>query len=156
KGTNKEQHITIQNSGNLSEDEVKRMQQEAEANAEADSKRKILVEARNRLDSTIYTAEKTLKDAGDKASAEDKSALEEAIKAAKAQLESDDKDLLETEANKLSEAMQKVGAALYQDSSAPGGEHAPEEVEATEDEGHTDAGGSGPVEGEVVDKGGEK
>jgi molecular chaperone DnaK len=159
KGTGKEQHITIQNSGNLSEDEVKRMQAEAEANAEADKNRKILVEARNRLDSTVYTAEKTLKDAGDKASAEDKSALEEAIKAAKAQLESDDKDLLETEANKLSEAMQKVGAAMYQESSAPGGEQAPPEVEPTEDEGHTDSNssdsGDKPVEGEVMDEGGE-
>jgi molecular chaperone DnaK len=159
KGTGKEQHITIQNSGNLSEDEVKRMQQEAEANAETDSKRKTLIEARNRLDSTVYTAEKTLKDAGDKASAEDKSALEEAIKAAKAQLESDDKDLLEAEANKLSEAMQKVGAAMYQDSSAPGGEQAPTEVESTEDEGKP-AGDTKadepPAEGEVVDEGGKK
>ncbi|HEY2003762.1 MAG TPA: molecular chaperone DnaK [Candidatus Saccharimonadia bacterium] len=146
KGTGKEQHITIQGSGNLSEDEVKRMQQEAEANAEADKKRKELVEARNHLDSLVYTGEKTLKDAGDKASSEDKSALEEAIKSAKAQLESDDKDLLESEASKLSEAMQKVGAAMYQ--GAPGTTGAPEEVEATEDEGKT---GDGPVEGEVVD-----
>jgi molecular chaperone DnaK (HSP70) len=74
KGTGKEQHITIQNSGNLSEDEVKRMQQEAEANAETDKKRKALIEARNHLDSLVYTAEKTLKDAGDKAKAEDKTA----------------------------------------------------------------------------------
>jgi molecular chaperone DnaK len=159
KGTGKEQHITIQNSGNLNEDEVKRMQQEAEANAEADSKRKILVEARNHLDSLVYTAERTLKDAGDKAQPEDKSALEEAIKAAKAELESDDKDKLETLANDLSEKMQKVGAALYQngaptDSTAPGAEAAPEEVEAHETEGRTDTkpgDDNGPVEGEVVD-----
>jgi molecular chaperone DnaK len=154
KGTGKEQHITIQNSGNLSEDEVKRMQQEAEANAEADKKRKDLVEARNQLDSMVYTAEKTLKDAGSKAAAEDKTALESAITQAKAQLESDDKDLLEKEGQKLSEAMQKVGAAMYQN--APGTEGAPEEVEATEDEGRTDAssGSDNPVEGEVVDEGG--
>jgi molecular chaperone DnaK len=151
KGTNKEQHITIQNSGNLSEDEVKRMQQEAEANAESDKKRKELVEARNHLDSMVYTAEKTIKDAGDKASADDKSALEDAIKAAKDVLDSDDKDVLEKEGNKLSEAMQKVGAAMYQN--APGTEGAPEEVEATEDEGKTSE-GEGPVEGEVVDEGG--
>jgi molecular chaperone DnaK len=157
KGTGKEQHITIQNSGNLSEDEVKRMQQEAEANAEADSKRKILIEARNRLDSMVYTAEKTLKDAGDKASTEDKTALEEAIKAAKAQLESDDKDLLEQEANKLSEAMQKVGAAMY-NSSQPGGTEAPPEVESTEAEGKPsdNPGEEPPAEGEVVDEGGNK
>jgi molecular chaperone DnaK len=154
KGTGKEQHITIQNSGNLSEDEVKRMQQEAEVNAEADKKRKDLVEARNQLDSMVYTAEKTLKDAASKAKDEDKTALEAAIKDAKAQLESDDKDLLEKEGQKLSEAMQKVGAAMYQD--APGTESAPEEVEAHEDEGRTDSKheGDAPVEGEVVDEGG--
>src|SRR5262249_54231817 len=149
KGTSKEQHITIQNSGNLSEDEVKRMQQEAEANAEADKARKAKVDARNHLDSLVYTAEKTLKDAGDKAEAADKTALEEAIPSAKVQLESDDISLLESEGQKLSEAMQKVGAAMYKD--MPGEPGAPEEVEAHEDEGHADAGTSGPVEGEVVD-----
>jgi molecular chaperone DnaK len=154
KGTGKEQHITIQNSGNLSEDEVKRMQQEAETNAEADKTRKTLVEARNQLDGTIYTAERTLKDHGDKASAEDKAALEAAIEAAKAELESDDKDKLHTLANDLSEKMQKVGAAAYAQSANPGGEQAAPEVESTEDEGKASAGNEGPVEGEVVDEGG--
>jgi molecular chaperone DnaK len=152
KGTGKEQHITIQGSGSLSEDEIKRMQQEAEANAEADKARKELVEARNHLDSLVYTGEKTLKDAADKAEEADKTALEEAIKAAKAELESDDKAKLESLANDLSEKMQKVGAAMYKDAAAqaahqPGGEDAPEEVEAHETDGKTD----GPVEGEVVD-----
>jgi molecular chaperone DnaK len=146
KGTGKEQHITIQGSGNLSEDEVKRMQQEAEANAETDKKRKLLIEARNHLDSLVYTGEKTLKDAGDKAKEEDKKALEEAIASAKAQLESDDIDLLTKEGTKLSDAMQKVGAAMYE--GAPGTEGAPEEVEAHETDGKTE----GPVEGEVVDE----
>jgi len=152
KGTGKEQHITIQNSGNLSEAEVKRMQEEAEANAEADKKRKILVEARNQLDSLVYTAERTLKDSGEKAKAEDKTALEEAVQAAKAELESDDISKLESLGSDLSEKMQKVGAAMYQD--APGSEGAPEEVESHEDEGHTDKADNGPVEGEVVDEGG--
>jgi len=151
KGTGKEQHITIQNSGNLSEDEVKRMQQEAETHAEEDKQRKDLVEGKNQLDSTIYTAEKTLKDAGDKATDEDKKALEEAIAAAKAKLESTDKAELEKAAATLSEAMQKVGAAMY--ASAPGGEDAPTEVEATEADGTAT---EGPVEGEVVDEGGNK
>ena len=151
KGTGKEQHITIQNSGNLSEDEVKRMQQEAETHAEEDKQRKDLVEGRNLLDSTIYTAEKTLKDAADKASAEDKKALEDELVAAKAKLESTDKDELEKAAASLSEAMQKVGAAMY--ASAPGGEDAATEVEDHEADGKTD---TGPVEGEVVDEGGKK
>ncbi len=157
KGTGKEQHITIQNSGNLSEDEVKRMQQEAEAHAEEDKKRKDLVEAKNQLDGTIYTAEKTLKDAGDKAPEDDKKALEEEIVTAKTKLESTDKDELEKAAMALSEKMQKVGAAMYS-STAPGGDQAPEEVEATEKDGKTDGkpADEGPVEGEVVDEGGKK
>jgi molecular chaperone DnaK len=148
KATGKEQHITIQNSGNLSEEEVKRMQAEAEANAESDKKRKQLVEARNHLDGLIYTAEKTLKDAGDKAKPEDKTEVEEAIKKAREQYESDDKDVLEKAAGELSEKMMKVGASMYE-STAPGGDKAPEEVEATEADGQ-------PVEGEVVDEGTEE
>jgi molecular chaperone DnaK len=153
KGTGKETHITIQNSGNLSEDEVKRMQQEAEANAETDKARKDLVEARNQLDSMVYTAEKTVKDAGDKATAEDKTAVEEAVTKAKEVLAKEDvtKDELEKQAADLSEKMQKVGAAMYANAggnAAPGTEGAPEEVEATETDGKKDA----PVEGEVVDE----
>ena len=154
KGTGKEQHITIQNSGSLSEEEIKRMQQEAEAHAEEDKKRKAVVESKNQLDSTIYTAEKTLKDAGDKASDEDKKALEEGIEEAKKHLDSEDPAELEKTALELSEKMQKVGAAMYADAganAAPGTEGAPEEVEATEDEGKTEA-----TEGEIVDEGGEK
>jgi molecular chaperone DnaK len=146
KATGKEQHITIQNSGNLSEDEVKRMQAEAEAHAEDDRKKKDLVEAKNHLDGLIYTAEKTLKDVGDKAKPEDKKALEDAIAAAKDKQSSDDKEVLEKAAGELSEKMQSVGAAMYS-ASAPGGDQAPEEVEATEADGQT-----GPVEGEVVDE----
>jgi molecular chaperone DnaK len=150
-GTGKEQHITIQNSGNLSEDEVKRMQQEAEANAESDKQRKELVEARNQLDSLVYTAEKTLRDVGDKAKAEDKAAVEEAIKEAKANLESEDKDQLKKLGMDLSEKMQRVGAALYE-KGEPGMEGAPTEVEAHESDGKK--AGDSPVEGEVVDEGG--
>ena len=157
KGSGKEQHVTIQNSGNLSEDEVKHMQQEAEANAETDKARKALIEARNHLDSLVYTAEKTLKDAGDKAPEEDKKAVEEAVTVSKEILGKDDanKDALEKQAMDLSEKMQKVGAAMYaaggpSEAGEPGTEGAPEEVESHEDEGHTD----GPVEGEVVNEGG--
>ena len=149
--TGKEQHITIQNSGALSEDEIKRMQQEAEANAEADKQRRDVVESRNQLDGMVFTAEKTLKDAGDKAPAEDKTAVEEAITASKELLAKDDatKDDLEKQASDLSEKMQKVGAAMYASASetAPGGEEAPQEVEAHEADGETEA-----AEGEVVDE----
>jgi molecular chaperone DnaK len=157
KGTGKEQHITIQGSGNLSEEEVKRMQHEAEANAESDKKRKEMIENRNHLDSLVYTAEKTLKDAGDKAPEEDKKAVQEAIDASKELLKKEDasKEELEKQGMDLSEKMQKVGAAMYaaggpSEEGMPGTEGAPEEVGSTEDEGKTD----GPVEGEVVDEGG--
>jgi molecular chaperone DnaK len=150
KGTGKEQHITIQNSGNLSDADIKRMQEEAELNAEADKTRKELVEARNHLDGLVYTGEKTLKDAGDKAEAADKTALEEALAAAKAELNSEDKEVLHKHAEALMETMQKVGAALYKDAPGagePGSGSEPEEVEATEADGQP-----GPVEGEVVDE----
>ncbi len=157
KGSGKEQHVTIQNSGNLSEDEVKHMQQEAEANAETDKARKALIEARNHLDSLIYTAEKTVKDAGDKAPEDDKKAVEEAVTVSKELLakEGVEKDELEKQAMDLSEKMQKVGAAMYaaggpSEAGEPGTEGAPEEVESHETEGRTDE----PVEGEVVDEGG--
>ena len=148
KGSGKEQHITIQNSGNLSDEEIKRMQQDAEANAESDKKRRELVDAKNHLDGTVFTAEKTLKDAAEKAEAEDKTALEAAIAAGKEILAKEDasKEELEKTALDVSEKMQKVGAAMY--ASAPGGEDAPEEVEAHEADGKT----SEPVEGEVVDE----
>jgi molecular chaperone DnaK len=148
KGSGKEQHITIQNSGNLSEEDVKRMQQEAEANAETDKARRAVVDARNNLDGTVFTAEKTLKDAAEKAEADDKTALEEAIKAGKEVLAKEDatKEELEKTATDVSEKMQKVGAAMY--ATAPGGEDAPTEVEAEEKDGKTDE----PVEGEVVDE----
>jgi molecular chaperone DnaK len=142
KATAKEQHITIQNSGNLSDEEIKRMQAEAEAHAEEDKQKRELIDAKNQLDSAIYTAEKTLKDAGDKAKAEDKTELEAAIADAKTHLEATDKAELEKAANDLSEKMQKVGAAMYEAASAT------EATDATAPEENTEK----PVEGEVVDE----
>ncbi|MCX6726603.1 MAG: molecular chaperone DnaK, partial [Candidatus Shapirobacteria bacterium] len=81
KGTNKEQKITIQNATNLSEAEVKRMQEEAELHARDDEEKHSLAEAKNKLDATIFTAEKSLKDFGDKVKPEDKAKIEEKLKA---------------------------------------------------------------------------
>lgn len=145
KGTNKEQNITISGSGHLNDEEIKKAQAEAEAHAEEDKKKKELVEARNNLDNAIYQAEKTIKDAGDKPKAEDKTALEEAIKEAKTKTESENKDELETAFKTLSEKMQTVGAALYQQ--AGEGADPSSQVEAEEKDGKTEE----PVEGEVVD-----
>lgn len=150
KATGKEQHITIQNSGNLSEEEVKRMQQEAESHAAEDKARKERVEAKNLLDSTIYTAEKTLKEAGDKAPEEDKKALEGAIEEAKKVAESDDKEALEKAASDVSEKMQKVGAAMYAsqpEPESPAAETTPESDATTEATPSED-----PAEGEVAEE----
>lgn len=127
KATSKEQHITIQGSGNLKEEDIKKAQADAESHAEEDKKHKAVIEARNLLDGLIYTAEKTLKDVDDKASPEDKKAVEEAVAEAKSQLESEDAEALKKTYEDLSEKLQKVGAAMYKDT--PGDERAPEEVE---------------------------
>ena len=149
KGTNKEQHITITGSGALSDEDIKKAQADAEAHAEEDKKKKALVEAHNDLDNTIYTAEKTIKDAGDKAKPEDKAALQTAIDEAKKQVESDDKDVLEKTTKSLSEKMQTVGAAMYEAASAENAENKDGSSPASSSE--AEAKPETPVEGEVVD-----
>ena len=113
KATSKQQHITITNSTNLSEDEIKRMQQEAEAHASEDAEKKAKIEARNQADSMIFTAEKSLKDAGDKVDAALKTEVEEKIKAVKDILEAGTKEDLEAKTKDLMDSLQKVGAAMY-------------------------------------------
>src|SRR5690606_7502420 len=83
KGSGKEQSITIQGSSGLSKDEVEKMAKDAEAHAEEDKKRREAVDARNQLDSAIYSAEKLKSDNADKISDEDKKTLDEAIEEAK-------------------------------------------------------------------------
>ena len=80
KGTGKEQKITIQNATNLTEEEVEQMKKDAEAHAREDEERKALAEAKNKLDGTIFSGEKTLKDFADKVKPEDKEKIEEKIK----------------------------------------------------------------------------
>merc|ERR1712157_218747 len=94
KGTGKEQNIVIQSSGGLSEDDIEKMVQDAEANAEADAKRRQAIEAKNEIDSLIYSTEKTLTDNADKVSDEIKKEVEVAIAAAKEVKDSDDLDTL--------------------------------------------------------------
>ncbi len=115
-GTGKDQKITIQGSSGLSKEEVEKMTKEAELNAESDRKRKEAVEAKNQLDTTIYQLEKTLKEGGDKISAEMKGKFETAIADAKKDLESNDTDRMKAALEKLS----KIGAELYQQAQAAG------------------------------------
>lgn len=128
KATNKEQHITIQGSSNLNKDEIERMKKEAEAHAAEDRKRREIVDMRNQADTLISVSEKTLKDAGEKAKAEDKAQVEERIKALKDVKDKEDLEAIKKAMDALSEAIQKVGAAMYEgqqpanQQSAPGSE----------------------------------
>jgi molecular chaperone DnaK len=160
KATGKEQKITITGGGNLSDEDIKKMQQDAEANADADKKKKELVEAKNHADTLIYTAEKTLHDAGDKVKDDDKKAVEEAIKAVKDKLETEDADELKKLSDDLNEKLMKVGEAMYKESddSKDNGDgekdKGPENTEEAEvkDEKKEDKKDNDTEEGEVVDK----
>jgi molecular chaperone DnaK len=154
KATGKEQKITITGGGNLSKEDIDKMQKDAEAHAEDDKKKKEQVEARNQADTLIYTAEKTLKDAEGKVSDEDKKAVEDATKALKDKLNSEDLEELKKLTDDLSTKLQKVGEAMYkQEAEKTEKEKAstkPEEAETkekSEDSKDKDA-----EEGEVVDK----
>ncbi len=118
KATGKASTIKITGSTGLSKEEVEKMKAEAEAHAAEDTAKKDRIESRNKADNMIYVAEKTVKDAGDKAKPEDKTAVEEKVKALKDILESGTKEDLETKTSELSDAVQKVGASMYQNQPA--------------------------------------
>ena len=120
KASGKVSNITITGSTGLSKDEVEKMKKEAEEHAADDLAKKEKIETRNHADTMIYTAEKTLKDMGDKVKPEDKAAVEEKTKALKDILETGSKEDLEKATGVLSEAVQKVGAAAYQNPPAGG------------------------------------
>lgn len=134
KATGKEQSIKITGSTGLSKDEVERMTKEAEAHASEDQAKKEAVEAKNAADSLIFTAEKTLKDAGDKVPAEMKKEVEDKIEALKKAAPEE----IKSKTEELSTSLQKIGQAMY--ASKP-------EEPATEEPKKKDE----PVEGEVVE-----
>ena len=113
KATGKEQSIVIKASSGLSEEEVQKMIKDAEANAEADRKFEALAQARNQADGLAHAARKTLEEAGDKASAEEKSAIEAAISEVEAALKGDDQAAIDSAANKLSQASSVLAQKLY-------------------------------------------
>jgi molecular chaperone DnaK len=118
KASGKTQNITITGSSNLSKDEIERMKKEAEAHAEEDRKRKETIEMRNQADTLLAVTERTLKDAGEKANPEDKKVVEEKVEALKAIKDGNDVEAIRKAMDELSTAIQKVGAAMYQQ--APG------------------------------------
>ena len=115
KGTGKEQKITITGGGALSDEDIKKMQADAETHADEDKKKKESAEDKNQADSMIYTAEKSLKDAEGKVGEDDKKAVEEAIKALKEKLDGDtpDPEELKKLTEDLSTKLTKVGEAMY-------------------------------------------
>jgi molecular chaperone DnaK len=113
KATNKEQSIRIEASTGLSKEEVERMKLDAEAHAQEDEKKKELIDLRNQADTLTYTAEKALRDAGDKVSPETKKPIEEKIEALKKSKESGDAAGLRRAADELSQELQKIGAEIY-------------------------------------------
>lgn len=143
KGSGKEQSITIQNSGNLSKDDIEKAAKEAEAHAEDDKKKREEIETRNLLDGAVYQAEKLKTDSKDKLSEDDVKAIDEAVEAAKKVLadEKADKDALEAATKEFNDKIMPIGAKLYESAEKPEGSD--EEKSEEKDE---------PVEGEVVDK----
>ncbi len=118
KGTGKEQVIRIQASGGLSDADIERMVKEAEANADADKKKREAVEAKNQAESMVHSTEKSLKDYGDKVSADDKLAIETALNDVRNVLESDDAEMIKEKTAALAEVSMKLGEAMYKASQA--------------------------------------
>jgi molecular chaperone DnaK len=119
KGTGKEQKITITASSGLSKEEVEKMRREAEQHAAEDAKRKDEVEVRNSADSLAYTAEKTLRDHGDKIPADVKQEVDAKIASVKSALQGKDVNAIRKAMQELSQAIQKVGASAYQQPGQP-------------------------------------
>lgn len=141
KATGRSQNITITASSGLSEEEVEQMRREAELHADEDRKRRDLIEAKNRADNMVYAAEKTLKDLGDKAPEDLKQKVEDAASKVREVKDSEDMDAITKATDALSEVMQQLGQAAYQqsaESQAPGetpqSDTAPEDNKGSDDE----------------------
>ena len=113
KGTGKEQKITIQSSGGLSDAEIAQMVKDAEENASKDEEKKALVEARNKADSLIHSTEKSLKEYGDKISSTDKEEVENIIKDLRSIIDSEDVGEINSKVESLTQASMKIGQHVY-------------------------------------------
>ncbi|MFL2824250.1 MAG: molecular chaperone DnaK [Alphaproteobacteria bacterium] len=118
KATGKEQKITIEASGGLSDDEIEKMIKEAESNAEEDKKIRELVDAKNQAEAIIHSAEKGITDAGDKITDDERKPVEEAIKELKEVIDGDDLSVIQEKTATLSQAAMKIGEKLYQEEQA--------------------------------------
>jgi molecular chaperone DnaK len=143
KATGRSQNITITASSGLTEEEIERMRKEAEAHAEEDRRRKELVEVRNAADNSVYTAEKVLRDLGDKVSGDLKKEVEEAVEKVRKVMEGEDVAAIRQATEALNQVVQRIGAAAYQQAEPQAGE--------TSGEPETGSGDEDVVEGEFKD-----
>jgi molecular chaperone DnaK len=147
KATGKSQNITIKDSSGLSKEDIERMKSEAEAHSAEDRKQKELIDLRNQSDTTIYSVEKTLRDAGDKVPADIKKGVEEKIEAVKKVKDGSDEAALKKALDELSQEIQKIGSEMYKQEKAT-------EKEVTEEPELKDK-GEETIKGEF-EEGGEK
>ena len=136
KASGKEQKVTIQASGGLTEADIEKMVQEAEHHAAGDKERKALIEAKNHADALIYSTEKSMKEHGDKISSDESKAIEDSIADLKSALESEDVTEIKTKTDALSQTAMKLGEAIYKASSQDGASAAPADA-GNNDDGKT-------------------
>jgi molecular chaperone DnaK len=135
KATGRSQKITITASSGLSDEEVERMTKEAEEHKSEDETRKAVIEAKNSADSAVYTAEKTVKDLGDKVPADTKTKVEENVRKVREVIDSEDAEKIKSATNELMEVVQALGAAAYQQQAeTAAGENGADGSEGPEDE----------------------
>jgi molecular chaperone DnaK len=153
-GTQKEQKITITASSGLSKDEVDRMMREAESHADEDKKRREEIETRNRADQAVYTAERMLRDAGDKLPAGDRGAIESAIGDLKKAIDSNDAAAMSRAMDALTSVQHKAAEALYrqQQSGEPTGSAGPTPQPEAGSQPSDAGGASDVIDAEVVDE----
>lgn len=149
KATGRSQNITITASSGLSEAEVDKMRQEAEANAEEDRQHKELIEAKNHADNMVYTAEKTVKDLGDKVPEDMKQKVEDAAAKVRDVKDGDDLNAIKSATDALTEVLQKLGESAYQQQQAAPADGGGDAADAADDKGADD--GAGDDGEDVVD-----
>ena len=148
KGTGREQKITITASSGLSKEEVEKMQREAETHATEDAKRREEIETRNMADTLAYTADKTLREQKDKIPSDLNQEVEGKIASVRSALQGTDIEAIRRASQELSDALQKIGSAVYGQQAPPGGEAPPGEEAPTGEEAPPGQEGEGTVEGE--------
>jgi len=142
RATSREQHITITASSGLSKEEIEKMKNDAAAHAEEDQRKKELVDLKNQAESLIFTTEKTLKDAGDKVAADTRKEIMDKVEDLKTAKNGEDKDLIKRNYDALSDAIQKVGAAMYQN------QESNKSTNQETNNANAGSGQQGPVEGQ--------